>query len=117
MMVNMCHNGGYNFVGGYNGKYPFCDTDKFSPQQQWVIDDEENPLKYIIGEAGSGKTHVCMAIVKKYLDKMNYHKIFYVIAEHKKAFLEFVKEKLKSLFQIDAKNDGNSNWNCLEIHI
>ncbi|XP_075240335.1 uncharacterized protein LOC142335873 isoform X2 [Convolutriloba macropyga] len=78
---------------------------KFSPQQQKLIDDEENPLKYIIGEAGSGKTHVCMAIAKKYLDKMKYQKIFYVIPKHKEQFRKFIEVKMKTQFQIDVESD------------
>ena len=88
----------------------FCFTEKFrfSPQQQKLIDDDENPLKYIIGEAGSGKTHVCMAIVKKYLDKMKYQKIFYVIPKHKEEFRKFIKVKMKTQFEIDEESDGKS---------
>ena len=64
-----------------------------------------------MGEAGVGKTHTCIAIVKKYLLDLKFFKVLYLIPKHKVAFCNFVKKKMKEEFGLDPENNGMF-WHC-----
>ena len=65
--------------------------------------DVSNPLKFILGEPGTGKSHVCMALAKKYTEELMYDKIFYLIPRDKEAFKQFVQKSFREQFEIDLE--------------
>ena len=83
---------------------------RFSQQQRKILDDIKNPFKFIIGEAGTGKSYVCMALAKKYIEQLGFHKVFYLIPEHKKACKKFVEKTLRQEFLIDESWDGSYSF-------